>query len=142
MEDIQNNTDVDLNDVLSQDVPRIEWNYLRRRYVAEDGCAALYSSLKKYRRIVVEVIMKTKDVERIAFQVAWSLSFNFKVTKETSDLEVPDVSKSKGKVNDKSSVKLAGKAKKKASTDRGEYLHLMAIVDISALLYPGGERSK
>lgn len=62
VDEIQNCTDVNLEEILSQDVPRIEWNYLRRRYIAEDGCATLYSFLKKYRHIVLEIFMRTKDV--------------------------------------------------------------------------------
>lgn len=62
IDDIQNQTDVNLEEMLSQDVARIEWNYLRRRYLTEDGYANLYSYLRRYRNLVVEVLMRTKRV--------------------------------------------------------------------------------
>lgn len=62
MEDIRNYTDVNLKEILTQDVPRIEWNYLRRRFITEDGCCSLYSFLKKHRHIILEIFMRTKEV--------------------------------------------------------------------------------
>lgn len=68
----------------------------------------------------------------------------FKASKEAQDVEAVESARTtKGKSSDKqSSTKSSvgrGKNKNvKVSADRGEFLHLMAIVDVSALLYPGG----
>lgn len=69
IDDIHNQADVNLNEILTQDVPRIEWNYLRRRYVEEDGCANLYSFLKKHRHLIIEVLMRTRRVCNIIIKL-------------------------------------------------------------------------
>lgn len=57
--------------------------------------------------------------------------------KETSEIEISNES-ARSKNRSQPSVKSsAGKSKKRGSPI-GEYLHLMAVVDVSALLYPGG----
>lgn len=58
-------------------------------------------------------------------------------------MEIDETTRTKAKSSDKQSVKSFGNGKgskkaTKSANSLGEYLHLMAVVDVSALLYPGG----
>lgn len=56
-------------------------------------------------------------------------------------METTETIKTKTKSSDKQSAKsnnVKNKKDVKSSQQAGEFLHLMAIVDLSAMLYPGG----
>lgn len=82
--------------------------------MADEGCMFLYSFFKKRRNIILEIFVKTKEPD------------------DKSKYEALDSAKTK------SSTRSGAKPKKeKTASVQQEFLHLMAVVDISALLYPG-----
>lgn len=50
-------------DVMNDDKPRIEWNFLSRKYLGEEGISYFSKQLNKYRTLGLEIfIAKAKEV--------------------------------------------------------------------------------
>lgn len=59
---IKNKAEVNVDEVLNTNKPRIEWNFLTRRFLGPEGCSKFYEQLRKFRCLPLEIFI-TKHVE-------------------------------------------------------------------------------
>ncbi|CAG9823002.1 unnamed protein product [Phaedon cochleariae] len=111
----------DIIPYLGENSPKLEFNMIKRHLFDRGALVEFASNVKTYRKIVLEFLMTGKSGKQSSLNVAQDGSFKDKSTAKMT--------------SDKGSEKWSMKKLK-----HQPYLHLMAVVDISSLLYPGVTR--
>ncbi|KAK9876659.1 hypothetical protein WA026_014034 [Henosepilachna vigintioctopunctata] len=94
--------------VIKKERPRLVYNYIKRHIMTSLNKTTLYNYLLRYRSIFLEIYMIDKDA-------------------------LPHLNDKRGK--SATNLSKAGDIRKRAKSSG--FLHLMALVDISSLVYPG-----
>ncbi|XP_076271395.1 cilia- and flagella-associated protein 70-like [Rhynchophorus ferrugineus] len=106
IEKIKNKTQLDIKQAYKSDSPRIEYNYLKRNILLNEGLKILAAHIKNHRKIVLELFVTPRT--------------KTKADAATEEIGVESFKVKPGKVP--------------------THLHLMAVLDVVSLLYPGVTR--
>ncbi|XP_045480859.1 cilia- and flagella-associated protein 70-like [Harmonia axyridis] len=100
-----------ITSVIKTQEPKLVYNYIRRNIMTELNKTVLHNYLLRYRSILLEILLTERDV--------------LPVLDATADENI------------KRSTTGSGRLDMKKKGKNSVFLHLMALVDISSLVYPG-----
>ncbi|KAG5874177.1 hypothetical protein JTB14_015027 [Gonioctena quinquepunctata] len=120
-EDIFHKFKDDILPYFDEHKPKLEFNMIKRNFFSKDAMDYLFTHIKSYHNMVLEVYMIRKTLKK----------------KPSTLSGVAKGRKDKKSSTSKSATEKSSEAKK---TKRPFFLHLMAILDLSLFLYPGVSR--
>nr|XP_023017601.1 cilia- and flagella-associated protein 70-like isoform X1 [Leptinotarsa decemlineata] len=112
----------DILPYLKQDNPRLEFNMIRRNFLLRDGMNNLAAHIKTHRHLVMEFYMTTKVSKKSSSNVS-----SQKLNKSSKRMLSATSESSQN----------SHESFKKPTSKQQPFLHLMTILDVSTLLYPG-----